>query len=283
MKNHINLSLKISGLVFASAILFFIVSLFWYQNYSSVRIFLDDFFVYKNIFLLFLILLFSIIIWITSGFFIKKIFNNIEIYNKKLKDYNHFLAHELKTPIAIVQSNLEVLEYWFDKEKISNSKNELKNMTEIINGLLNFSETIQITNKIDINLENFIKQNLYFIEWWSNIKIINNEFNLSIHTDELLFARVVKNLIENALKYSLDKKLNIILYSDKIKFENNIHRTLEQKDIDKIYKKYYSWSYNDEIWNGIWIPMIDEIIKTLWFTMKISSNDYKFIVEIHFD
>jgi hypothetical protein len=37
-------------------------------------------------------------------------------------------------------------------------------MTEIINGLLNFSETIQITNKIDINLENFIKQNLYFIE-----------------------------------------------------------------------------------------------------------------------
>jgi hypothetical protein len=29
--------------------------------------------------------------------------------------------------------------------------------------------------------------------------------------------------------------------------------------------------------------MIDEIIKTLWFTMKISSNDYKFIVEIHFD
>jgi hypothetical protein len=47
-------------------------------------------------------------------------------------------------------------------------------------------------------------------------------------------------LIENALKYSLDKKLNIILYSDKIKFENNIHRTLEQKDIDKIYKKYYS-------------------------------------------
>lgn len=282
MKNHINLSIKISGLVFASAILFFIVSLFWYQNYTSVRIFLDDFFVYKNIFLLLLILLFSIIIWTISGIFIKKIFNNIQEYNKKLKDYNHFLAHELKTPIAIVQSNLEVLEYWFDKEKINNSKVELKNMTEIINGLLSFSETVQITNKTDINLENFIKQNLYFIEWWNNIKIFNNEFNLSIHTDELLFARVIKNLIENALKYSLDKKVNIIINSDKITFENNIHKTLEQKDIDKIYKKYYSWSYNNQSWNWIWIPMIDEIIKTLGFTMKISSNDYKFIAEIIF-
>jgi signal transduction histidine kinase len=282
MKNYINLSIKISGLVFASAILFFIVSLFWYQNYTSVRIFLDDFFVYKNIFLLLLILLFSIIIWTISGIFIKKIFNNIQEYNKKLKDYNHFLAHELKTPIAIVQSNLEVLEYWFDKEKINNSKVELKNMTEIINGLLSFSETVQITNKTDINLENFIKQNLYFIEWWNNIKILNNEFNLSIHTDELLFARIIKNLIENALKYSLDKKVNIIINSDKITFENNIHKTLEQKDIDKIYKKYYSWSYNNQSWNWIWIPMIDEIIKTLGFTMKISSNDYKFIVEIIF-
>lgn len=282
MKNHINLSIKISGLVFASAILFFIVSLFWYQNYTSVRIFLDDFFVYKNIFLLLLILLFSIIIWTISGIFIKKIFNNIQEYNKKLKDYNHFLAHELKTPIAIVQSNLEVLEYWFDKEKINNSKIELKNMTEIINGLLSFSETVQITNKTDINLENFIKQNLYFIEWWNNIKILNNEFNLSIYTDELLFARVIKNLIENALKYSLDKKVNITINSDKIIFENNIHKTLEQKDIDKIYKKYYSWSYNNQSWNWIWIPMIDEIIKTLGFTMKISSNDYKFIVEIIF-
>ena len=94
---------------------------------------------------------------------------------------------------------------------------------------------------------------------------------------------LLKNLIENALKYSLDKKVNIIINSNKITFENNIHKTLEQKDIDKIYKKYYSWSYNNESWNWIWIPMIDEIIKSLGFTMKISSNDYKFIVEIYLD
>jgi signal transduction histidine kinase len=43
--------------------------------------------------------------------FIKKIFKNIENNNHKLQEYNHFLAHELKTPIAVVQSNLDVLEY----------------------------------------------------------------------------------------------------------------------------------------------------------------------------
>jgi his kinase A (phosphoacceptor) domain len=28
-----------------------------------------------------------------------------------LKDYNHYLAHELKTPISVIFSNLEVLKY----------------------------------------------------------------------------------------------------------------------------------------------------------------------------
>jgi signal transduction histidine kinase len=34
----------------------------------------------------------------------------IEENNKKLKEYNHNLAHEIKTPLAVVKSNLELLE-----------------------------------------------------------------------------------------------------------------------------------------------------------------------------
>lgn len=282
MKNHIHLSIKIWGLVFFSAILFFIIALFWYQDYSSVKIFLVDFFSYKNLILLVCLFIFSIIISFISSIFIKKIFQKIEINNKKLQEYNHYLAHELKTPISVIQSNLDVLKYWFDEEKIDSSKSELKNMTEIINGLLNFSETIQITNKTDINLENFIRKNLFFIEWKNNIEIINNEFNFSIRTDELLFERVVKNLIENALKYSLDEKLKIKIFSDKIIFENNIHVTLEQEALEKISTKFYSWSYNEKSWNWIWISMIQEILKTLWYKLKISSHNNKFFAEIIF-
>lgn len=258
------------------------IALFWYQDYSSIKIFLEDFFVFKNVILIALLFIFSVIIWAFSCLFIKKIFKNIENNNNKLQEYNHFLAHELKTPIAVVQSNLDVLEYWFNKEKIYSSKSELKNMVNIINWLLNFSETIQITDKNDINVENFIRKNLYFIEWSHNIIIENNEFNFSVYTDEILFERVVKNLIENSVKYSLDKQLKISISSEKIIFENNIHRTLTKDDIDKILTKFYSWSYTESQWNGIWLPMIEEILKTLWYSLKIKSQDNKFIAEIIF-
>lgn len=280
MKSYKHIWLKIFWVVFILAILFFIIALFWYQDYSSIKTFLEDFLIFKNLLLIILLFIFSVIIWFFSCLIINKIFTNIENNNKKLQEYNHYLAHELKTPISVVQSNLDVLKYWFDKDKISSSKLELKNMVNIINWLLNFSETIQITDKKDINIENFIKKHLYFIQWSDNIIIENNEFNFSIYTDELLFERVVKNLIENALKYSLDERVKIKIFSDKIIFENNIHITLEHEDLEKISTKFYSGSYNDSQWNWIWLSMIQEILNTLWYTLNIKSENNKFIAEI---
>jgi signal transduction histidine kinase len=42
------------------------------------------------------------------------------------------LAHELKTPISVISSNMDVLKYGFDEKIVKKSKQELKNMTKII-------------------------------------------------------------------------------------------------------------------------------------------------------
>lgn len=116
-------------------------------------------------------------------------------------------------------------------------------MVHIIDGLLNFSEAIQISNKTNINLENFIKKHIYFLEQKNNIFIHNKEFNFHIETDEVLLLRIIKNLIENALKYSLDGKLDIFIQDDKLVFENKIFVTLTDEEIKNILKKFYSKSY----------------------------------------
>ncbi len=288
------ISLQITWVIFLFFVIFGIIFLFIFSDSVSIKDLFFKLFEQKIIFWksveYFYIYIFTktffMLFWIyfIVYFFVKKYLEHIEKYNKKLKDYNHYLAHELKTPISIMSSNLDILKYEYSPENIEKSKLQLKNMTGIINGLLEFSESIQISNKSDINLENFIKKNIYFLD--ENIKksinIINAEFNMSISTDEVLFSRVIKNLVENAVKYSIDKKLEIYITKEKLLFKNNIFVTLDETEIEKILEKNYSRTYKQNGWNGLWLPMIAEILKVLWYEMKISSKNNIFYVEIIF-
>jgi signal transduction histidine kinase len=241
---------------------------------------LDNFFIYKNYILIILLFIFSVIIWYFSKFFIENIFEKIEQSNKKLKDYNHYLAHELKTPISIINSNMEVLKYWFDEKIVEKSKWELKNITKIIDSLLDYSQTIQIQNKTNINLENFLQSQNIFLSENFEIIIHNKLFNFHINTDKILFERITKNLIENAKKYSLDNKLDIFILEDKLIFENKIDITLNKQEIQKISEKFKRKSENKKNWYWLGICFIKEIVKNIGYEMKIISENNKFIVEI---
>ncbi len=290
MKNEQRLALQITFFVFLLFTVYWSIFLFIFSDSVSIKdiylkLFEEKIIFWKNVFYFYTyvgIKCISILFWIyfISYFFTKKLFTWIERHNKKLREYNHNLAHELKTPISVIHSNLDILKFWFNKEKISSSQDELKNMIKIIDWLLDFSNSLHISSKKNINLENFIQQSTYFVKEKSNIKIINKEFNLSIYTDEVLFLRVIKNLIENALKYSLDWKLLIYINTDKLIFQNKIERNISQKDLKNMTNKFYSQSPEQSKWYGLGLPMIEEIIKTLWYTMNIKSEDKKFTVEI---
>jgi len=227
----------------------------------------------------------SVILWIflVVFYFIYNYFTRIEKFNKKLIDYNHFLAHEIKTPISVMHSNLEVLKYWFDIDLIKKSQDELKTITNIIDSLLHFAESLKITDLKYINLENFLKNYISTINLkWKKIFIHNKEFNYLIKTDEALFLRVIKNLLENALKYTFSQEVNIFIKNNQLVIENEIEKTMSTYEINEIYFKFYSnsknkWSY----W--IWIPLIKEILKVLWYWFEIYSNNNKFYAVINFN
>jgi len=282
MNNRQKLSLNIWFFVLVSGIIFFIISLYYYGDYHSIKTFFQEFLDERlNIILIIWIFILSIISWFFAYYISNNIYRSIEEYNKKLKDYNHFLAHELKTPIAVINSNLEVLKYGFDEEKITYSQNELKNITKIIDWLLKFSESFNNLEKKEINLENFIKSIVNFEEYNKSVKIINSEFNFSILTDEILFERIIKNLIENALKYSPNRQVNIYIKTNKITFKNELYKTLEKEELEKIFDKFYSSTCNESTWNWLWLPMIKEITKVLWYELQIDSYNNKFVVEIN--
>lgn len=286
-----NIKTKISlEILFVLDMLFLLVVfiLWFYLTGSSNVTEYFGLFLENKVYIFYFIAIFvvlNLLVFYILQILLKKNLSYLEEYNNKLKDYNKYLAHELKTPISILNSNLDIINYEHSSQKIIESKEVLKNMNNIIVGLLNFSQSIQLSNKSDINLENFIKKNIYFYQQDKENTIIikNSEFNLFINTDEVLFSRVIKNIVENALKYSPDKKLEILIKKEKIIFINDLYKTLDELDLEKMFNKDYSATYNKNKWAWLWCCLLKEILNVLWYELKINSKENKFYLEIIFN
>ncbi|MDP3381132.1 MAG: histidine kinase dimerization/phospho-acceptor domain-containing protein [bacterium] len=73
--------------------------------------------------------------------------------NQKLIDYNHNLAHELKTPLAIIKTNLELLDISYDKDLVKSSFEEISSMENIISSLLFLAENSKNTLKDKVSFK----------------------------------------------------------------------------------------------------------------------------------
>lgn len=272
-------------IIFSSFISYFLFSditsisdYFWFLKIE----FWKNFSKLLNAFFAFLIIWFWT--YLIVYFYWKNYFKKVEKYNENLKNYNHYLAHELKTPISVIFSNLEVLKYWFNEEIIKNSEIELKNMVSIIDILLTFSETVNINEKEDLNLENLLKSYIskYFYESKNKIFITNKEFNFYIETNLVLFKRVIRNLLENALKYSLDWDVFIKIENNKIIFENSIEKDFSKEELEKLTSKFYRKENQNKNGFGLGLNLIKEILNFLNYDFKLFSENKKFIAEINF-
>jgi signal transduction histidine kinase len=58
----------------------------------------------------FSIILFFILVYFLTKYLVKIFLKPIEEHNQKLKEYNHNIAHEIKTPLTILNMNLEMMD-----------------------------------------------------------------------------------------------------------------------------------------------------------------------------
>lgn len=207
----------------------------------------------NNKYYLFIIL--AIIIYFFSYFFAKITIEPIEENNKKLKEYNHNLAHEIKTPLSVIKSNLELLEINFDKELINSSKEEILYMQEIIDNLLFLSEKTILNKKENISIveivEKYKKENI-------NIQV---DWDFIIVWNKILLNTMIKNLVDNALKYTIwDENILIKISKNSLEIKNKTSLDLNQLELDKLADTFYQ-ADNSRFWKwyGLWLSIVKKI------------------------
>lgn len=124
------------------------------------------------------------------------------------------VAHELRTPLTIMKTKIDVFEKRENhtpaeyKELIFNQKNQLIRLSEIIQTLLEITNTDNVQEKEHFLVSDMVENILLdFSDMTAqkNIYISTDLQNVEIYGNVDLLYRVFYNLIQNSIRYNIEK------------------------------------------------------------------------------
>lgn len=206
------------------------------------------------------------------------------------KRFNSSVAHELKTPLAVIKTNIDVLKSSncksleeYDKTLAVVEKSILK-MNLIIETLLDIirQENAPLNEIVSIYeiLEDIV-DDLSIIANKKNIKLKLNSYNIKnkIKGNEIMLYRAFYNVIENSIKYNkINGSIDILCYQDLNTIEVKVIDTgsgIKEEDYDEIFKPFYrceginSYSKNGV---GLGLSLTQSVIKLHGGEIKVKSK-----------
>ena len=224
----------------------------------------------------------------------------LDAQNKKQIEFVHNSSHELKTPLFIIGGYIDMIKRWGKKdpeifnEALVSIEEETKNMNILIEKLLFIAKESEIkTEQVETELSEVI------IGCISNLKrqYPKSDINFTpeytiVKSDESLIKLLVKNLLENAIKYGKNNPINITITSDdKL---NQAILTIEDhgigmttSELHHIYDRFFraNKSRSKEIYgHGLGMSIVKRIVSLLNLDIKISSTpDVGTTVKIFFN
>ncbi len=178
--------------------------------------------------------------------------NTLELQQQLKKRMASDYAHEFRTPLAAIQSNLEgILDGIFEPstvriESLHAEILRLSRMVSEIDKIVEIENDGMALNKEQFNFYALIKQTLLTFE--ADLKEKNLLLNLEVKpcyiiADRDKISRVIMNLFSNAIKYTENGgKINVIVEEDKstLKFsiiDNGVG--IDNKDLPHIFEHLY--------------------------------------------
>lgn len=198
---------------------------------------------------------------------------------RKLKDIkearNVFIRnimHELKTPITKGKFLVEIENSEQNDEKLREVFNRLE---LLINEFASIEELISSTKNIE-------KKYYYIDDIIDNAKDIlmidedrvEGSFeNKKIHVNFKLFTIAVKNLIDNALKYSPDKKVELKTVDDDIWFINSGEKL--EHDLEEYYEPFFAGGSSEHNSFGLGLYIVFNILKANGYSLEYEYENEK--------
>ena len=185
------------------------------------------------------------------------------------------IMHELKTPITKGKFLLQLEK---SDENIEKLKMVFNRLESLINEFATIEELIsqnRVLEKKSYCLEDLL-DNAKDILMIDDNCVKNSYENIKLNVNFKLFSIAIKNLIDNAIKYSNDKRVEVLTQNEDILFVNSGKKL--EGDFEKYLEPFYSKSSNESFGLGLYI--VFNILKANGYNLLYKYEDGKNIFTI---
>lgn len=194
-----------------------------------------------------------VLITLVGAFLVYRATRNQLILSQQQQNFMMAITHELKTPIAVTQLNLETLQkHELSTEQqhklISNALFETKRLNVLTNNILTASQLESGNYKLykqPVNLSELTEESVHDFE----NRFPNTSFNTSFFPDATIAGEaqllkiLINNLLDNAIKYSPKTspiEVNVVKKDGKVIIQvANEGERISDEEKKKIFNKFY--------------------------------------------
>jgi signal transduction histidine kinase len=170
---------------------------------------------------------------------------------EKQKQFISDASHELKTPLAVIEANADVLEIEVGNNKwMGYIQNEIESMDKLINELLLLAkieniDTVRTLEKFDLSKESEVIVSMFeSMAYEKNVNIETNlQENIMINGSKEDIKHILSTLIDNAIKHTdTGNKIKVELKKEKNEIEllvKNQGKPIPAEEREKIFERFY--------------------------------------------
>ena len=187
----------------------------------------------------------GVVIFFMTLFFIKMSMKPLERSNRFLNIFFNDAMHELKTPLGVMQLNLENLKSKENSKVYKRIFNSMQNMLLIYEDIeYHIKHTHIKYNPEKIDFAHFLKDRVDVFSDLASVKdiVIQEDIteNITLMINRVELQRIIDNTLSNAIKYSNKKTLiKVILQKNNEKIVFSVSdEGVGVKDTKKIFERY---------------------------------------------
>ena len=251
-----------------------------------------------------LISLAILLISMIATFFIVNIFSKIalkpveESYNKQ-KRFITDASHEIKTPLAIIDANTDIIEIENgESEWTKSTKNQVSRLVDLTNSLVSLARMDEDSiafDMVEFSLSNLIEEEYFNYLPLANIKNknikIDIEKNIEYCGNEQYIRQMIGIFLDNAVKYSLENNTILVKLKNNnkkkiITIENKAENIEKNKNYDFLFERFYRMdsSRNSSTGgHGVGLSLAKSIVtmhKGKVVAISDENANLKFIIEL---